>query len=75
VENFRFKTRHGAQKVFTKELPNRLGFQLLRSYVESSQQLMDTCEQRFRFIRLGVLRSDGEMLRTAMIAAARHGRE
>src|SRR5262249_62085868 len=57
AENFRFKPGHGGQKVLTKELPDRLGFQLLRSYFESSQQPMDTSQQRFHFVRLDTLRT------------------
>jgi hypothetical protein len=48
--------------VLTDELPDRFDFELLRSTFELLDQRMDGCEQHFRFVGLGMLRGNGELL-------------
>src|SRR6266566_7756096 len=74
-ENFRSEARDSGQNVLTDELPNRFDFELLRSTFESVDQRMNSPEQYFRFVGLGMLRSNTEMLCAAMSGLARHRRE
>src|SRR6266542_5211993 len=74
-ENFRSEARDSGQNVLTDELPDRFEFELLRSTFESVDQRMNSPEQHFRFVGLGMLRSNTEMFCAAMSGLARHRRE
>ena len=57
------------------ELPDRFKFELLRSTFESGDERVDGAQQRLGVVGLGMLRSNRQMLLTAMSTLARHRRE
>ena len=57
--------------MLTDELPDRFGFELLRSTFKLVDQRMNSAEQDVRFVGLGMLRSNGKVPFPAMSALTR----